>query len=134
MCRAVLHGMEYNETKQLPRGEPIYGVGHEGGEFAFLLKHAKHDLIAEVNTGSTISTPLNQSDSRSISENTSAFEEKMHELEQEGVKTQISLLTGKLLHLKEAILLETDPERQFIYQTRIDEYEKKLQNLKGKLQ
>lgn len=34
----VVHGTQYNSDKQLPQGEPLQNVGHQGGEFVFLRK------------------------------------------------------------------------------------------------
>ncbi len=38
LCPKVLRAVTFNSDKQLPRGEPLQNVGHQGGEFVFLRK------------------------------------------------------------------------------------------------
>lgn len=38
LCNQVLKGMQFNTTKQTPRGEPLQEVGHYGGQFVFYKK------------------------------------------------------------------------------------------------
>lgn len=41
LCRAVIKGTIANSDHQIPRGEPIQNVGHQGGEFLFIPKGLK---------------------------------------------------------------------------------------------
>ncbi len=38
LCHEVVQGVLYNAEEQTPRGEPLYNVGHQGGQFIFYKK------------------------------------------------------------------------------------------------
>ncbi len=62
LCNFVLKGMKYNTNEQTPRGEPLQGVGHYGGQFVFY----KKDYVP---TEDAVATPI-QEDGVSRSTNT----------------------------------------------------------------
>jgi hypothetical protein len=54
-------------------------------------------------------------------------------LDQIGLKSQAELLVKKLNRLREALAIETDPERKFQYEAQIEQIEKDIAGLRHKL-
>jgi hypothetical protein len=73
ICRKVLRNTKFN-SDQTPRGEPLQGVGHQGGEFALIRKGAalpapptsKKDDFKEFGFGSTRSVPAVASEAPNV--------------------------------------------------------------------
>ncbi len=55
ICYDVIHGMAFNTEEQIPRGEPLHNVGHQGGEFVFIREGSELPEIEENQTNSNIS-------------------------------------------------------------------------------
>ena len=131
LCRKVLHGMQFNTEVQIPRGEPLQGVGHQGGEFALLRQGA---ILKEEDSKNSSSDTLDRGlTDEKTSGKTASFSQELDALERDGLQEQAELLAKKLFKLKKALILETDPARQFTYETQIEECEAALQAIKDKM-
>ena len=144
LCPKVIRGVSYNEEKQLPRGEPLQKVGHQGGEFVFftrdadisgVLKKVQHRSKAQ-RTVFPKSKGVNEVDKKGLtyqSNSGAPFFLDQEKLEQSGLKERAELLIEKLNYLQEAQIRETDPSRKFQLKYEITELEQQLLHIQEHL-
>lgn len=137
------------QKRQMPIGDPLAVNGHKGGQLVFVPipftvdsegpqevktppKHKEEaraiPLVTDLETPKDAAAPAPAKVVAPAAP--SAARQAISELERKGYEQQLALSTQKLQYLQKALILETDPSKQFALEHEIGKLEERIETVK----